>query len=129
MYPDLSRSVVVTGMGAVSSLGLTLESTWDGMVAGRSGGRPITRFDATDYPVRFAAEAAGFDPVAVFGKRRARHLDRVVQLALTATGEAIEGAKLDVASMAERVAVVYGTGIGGIGTLEDGTYTLFGRGP
>ncbi len=85
-----NRRVVVTGVGAVSPLGLDVEQTWQPLIAGRSGVRTITAFDAKDSPVRIAAEVHGFDAVAVFGRRRARHLDRVVQLALVATKEAIE---------------------------------------
>ena len=79
--------------------------------------------------VRIAAEVDGFDADRRFGRRRARHLDRVVQLALVATKEAIEASKLDVATAPERTGVVYASGIGGIRTLEDGIRTLIGRGP
>jgi len=118
----------VTGVGAVSPLGLDVEQTWQSLVAGRSGVRTITAFDAKDSPVRIAAEVDGFDAVVVFGRRRARHLDRVVQLALVATKEAIEASKLDVATSPERIGVVYASGIGGIRTLEDGIRTLIDRG-
>ena len=123
-----NRRVVVTGVGAVSPLGLDVEQTWQSLIAGRSGVRTITAFDAKDSPVRIAAEIDGFDAVAVFGRRRARHLDRVVQLALVATKEAIEASKLDVATAPERIGVVYASGIGGIRTLEDGIRTLIDRG-
>ena len=123
-----NRRVVVTGVGVVSPLGLDVERTWQSLIAGRSGVRTITAFDAKDSPVRIAAEVDGFDPVAVFGRRRARHLDRVVQLALVATKEAIEASKLDVATAPERIGVVYASGIGGIRTLEDGIRTLIDRG-
>jgi 3-oxoacyl-[acyl-carrier-protein] synthase II len=124
-----ARRVVVTGVGAVSPLGLTVASTWAGVVAGRSGAGPITRFDPDGYAVRIAAEVRGFEPEAVFGRRRARHLDRVTQLALAATAEALEGAKLDVGADPDRVGVVFGTGIGGIHTLEEGLAVLNDRGP
>src|SRR5580658_1690219 len=123
-----NRRVVVTGVGAVSPLGLDVERTWQSVIAGRSGVSTITAFDAKDSPVRIAAEVDGFDAVAVFGRRRARHLDRVVQLALVATKEAIEASKLDVATAPERIGVVYASGIGGIRTLEDGIRVLVGRG-
>jgi 3-oxoacyl-[acyl-carrier-protein] synthase II len=123
-----NRRVVVTGVGAVTPLGLDLERTWQALIAGRSGVGTITAFDAKDSPVRIAGEIDGFDAVAVFGRRRARHLDRVVQLALVATKEAIEASKLDVASAPERIGVVYASGIGGIRTLEDGIRTLIDRG-
>jgi 3-oxoacyl-[acyl-carrier-protein] synthase II len=122
------RRVVVTGVGAVTPLGLDVEQTWQSLIAGRSGVGTITAFDAKDSPVRIAAQIDGFDAVALFGRRRARHLDRVVQLALVATKEAIEASKLDVATAPERIGVVYASGIGGIRTLEDGIRTLIDRG-
>jgi 3-oxoacyl-[acyl-carrier-protein] synthase II len=124
-----ARRVVVTGVGAISPLGLTVASTWAGVVAGHSGAGPITLFDPDGYPVRIAAEVRDFDPEAIFGRRRARHLDRVTQLALVATAEAVESAKLDVGADPERVGVVFGTGIGGIRSLEDGLAVLNERGP
>jgi 3-oxoacyl-[acyl-carrier-protein] synthase II len=123
-----NRRVVVTGVGAISPLGLDVEQTWQALIASRSGVRTITAFDATNSPVRIAAEVKGFDAVATFGRRRARHIDRVVQLALVATKEAIEASKLDVATVPERIGVVYATGIGGIRTLEDGIRVLIDRG-
>jgi 3-oxoacyl-[acyl-carrier-protein] synthase II len=124
-----ARRVVVTGVGVVSPLGLTADATWDGLVAGRSGIRAVEGFATADLPSRIGGQVRGLDPVAVFGKRRARHLDRVVQLALVATGEAIEHSKLDIAADPHRVGVVYGTGIGGLATLEEGARTLMERGP
>ncbi|MST33320.1 beta-ketoacyl-ACP synthase II [Acidimicrobiaceae bacterium USS-CC1] len=129
MHNATGRRVVVTGIGAISPLGHTADSTWDGLVSGRSGVAGVEGFDSADLPVRIAAQVRGFDPVAVFGKRQARHLDRVVQLALVATREAVESAKLDVAADPHRVGVVYGTGIGGLHSLEEGHRTLLDRGP
>lgn len=124
-----SRRVVVTGMGVISPLGRDVEQTWQALVAGRSGVGRITAFDAGEWPVKIAAEVKGFDASATLGRRRARHLDRVVQLALVATKEAIEASKLDVASTAERAGVVYASGIGGLKAWEDGMRTLVKRGP
>ncbi len=123
-----NRRVVVTGVGVISPLGLDVEQTWQALIAGRSGVRAITAFDAKNSPVRIAAQVSGFDATATFGRRRARHLDRVVQLALVATKEAIEASKLDVATAPERIGVVYASGIGGIRTLEDGIRVLIDRG-
>jgi 3-oxoacyl-[acyl-carrier-protein] synthase II len=122
------RRVVVTGLGVISPLGLDVEQTWQALIAGRSGVRTITAFDAQRSDVRIAAEISGFDAAVFFGRRRARHLDRVVQLALVATKEAIESSKLDVATAPERTGVVYASGIGGIRTLEDGIRVLINRG-
>lgn len=123
-----NRRVVVTGVGVISPLGLDVEQTWQGLIAGRSGVSAITAFDAGRSPVQIAAEIRGFDAEAAFGRRRAKHLDRVVQLALVATREAVEASKLDVATAPERIGVVYASGIGGIRTLEDGIRTLISRG-
>jgi len=124
-----SRRVVVTGMGVISPLGLDVEQTWEALLAGRSGVGRITAFDTEGWPVKIGAEVKGFDAPATLGRRRARHLDRVVQLALVATKEAIEASKLDVASAAERTGVVYASGIGGLKAWEDGMRTLVNRGP
>ncbi|HTW08591.1 MAG TPA: beta-ketoacyl-ACP synthase II [Acidimicrobiales bacterium] len=123
-----NRRVVVTGVGAITPLGLDVDQTWQALVAGRSGVTRITAFDASASPVQIAAEISGFDAAATFGRRRARHLDRVVQIALVATKEAIEASKLDLAASPERIGVVYASGIGGIRTLEDGIRTLINRG-
>jgi 3-oxoacyl-[acyl-carrier-protein] synthase II len=123
-----NRRVVVTGVGAISPLGLDVDQTWKALVAGRSGAGPITAFDASRSSVKIAAEISGFDAGVTFGRRRARHLDRVVQIALVATKEAIEASKLDLASSPERIGVVYASGIGGIQTLEDGIRVLINRG-
>ncbi|MDQ6837378.1 MAG: beta-ketoacyl-ACP synthase II [Actinomycetota bacterium] len=129
MHSSDRRRVVVTGMGAVTALGNDVERTWAAMVAGRSGVAAITLFDPAEFPVRIAAEVKDFDSAAIFGARQARHLDRFVQFALVATREAIETSKLDIAADPWRVGVVYGTGIGGLRTLEDGVGVLNSRGP
>jgi 3-oxoacyl-[acyl-carrier-protein] synthase II len=123
------RRVVVTGIGAVSPLGLTATSTWEAAASGRSGVGPISLFHADGFPVRIAAEVPGFEPEVIFGRRRAKHLDRVTQLALVATAEAMEGSKLDIGADPHRVGVVFGTGIGGIHSLEEGMTVLAERGP
>jgi len=124
-----TRRVVVTGIGAVSPLGPTAATTWEGLVSGRSGVGPITLFDPDGFAARIAAEVVGFDPEAVFGRRRAKHLDRVAQFALVATAEAVESSKLDVAADPHRVGVLFGTGIGGLHSFEEGAALLNDRGP
>jgi 3-oxoacyl-[acyl-carrier-protein] synthase II len=123
------RRVVVTGIGVVSPVGLDAPSTWTALAAGRSGVAKISHFDASDFPVRIAAEVPGFDPEAVFGRRRSKHLDRVSQLALVAAGEALSQSGLDVHAAADRIGTVWGTGIGGIRSLEVGLDVLNERGP
>ena len=93
------------------------------------GSAAITLFDAAAFPVRIAAEVKDFDAAAIFGGRRARHLDRFVQFALAATGEAIEASKLDVAADPWRVGVVYGTGIGGLAPSRTASASCDSRGP
>ena len=123
-----ARRVVITGIGAVSPLGLDAAATWAGLAAGRSGVDKISHFDASEFPVRIAAEVAGFDPESVFGRRRAKHLDRVSQMALVAAGEALAQSGLDPNDGAERIGTVWGTGIGGIHSLEEGMEVLNERG-
>jgi 3-oxoacyl-[acyl-carrier-protein] synthase II len=123
-----SRRVVVTGIGIVSPLGLTAPATWEGLEAGRSGVGKISQFDPSEFPVRIAAEVAGFDAEATFGRRKARHLDRVSQLALVAAKEAVDQSGIDIAGGGDRAGVVWGTGIGGIRALEEGLDVLNTRG-
>jgi 3-oxoacyl-[acyl-carrier-protein] synthase II len=98
-------------------------------MAGRSGVGKISLFDADGFAVRIAAEVTGFDPEAVFGRRRAKHLDRATQLALVAAGEAISQSGLVLGASSDRVGVMWGTGIGGIRSLEQGVDVLNERGP
>ena len=122
--------VVVTGLGCVSPLGLNVNETWDALLAGKSGAGPITRFDASKFKTKFAAEVKGFDAVALFGTRDARKMDRFTQLAIASADEALaqSGLKID-ESNRDRVGVLIGTGIGGVATLLDNYETLRERGP
>jgi len=122
--------VVVTGMGTVSPLGNDLATTWDAMVAGRSGVGPITRFDASGYKTRIAAELKGFDPRDHFSAKEVRRLDRFIQYALVAAREAVRDAGLVLDDgQGERAAVILGSGVGGIGTITEQTRLLERRGP
>src|SRR5262245_63452868 len=91
----LMRRVVVTGLGAVTPLGLDAQSTWDAAVAGTSGVDWIRSFDASDFPVRIAAEVKGFEPEAVVGPKDARRLERNVVLAVAAAREATADAEVE----------------------------------
>ena len=122
------RRVVITGIGAVTPVGLDVPSTWEAIVAGRSGVGKITHFDASEFPVRIAAEIDGFEPESVFGRRKAKHLDRVGQIALVAAGEALAQSGMDTTVDSHRIGTVWGTGIGGIRSLEEGLDVLNERG-
>src|SRR4051794_29985305 len=115
--PD--ERVVVTGLGAVSPLGLTAEASWAGVLAGKSGIAPITLFDASVLPSRIGGEVHGFDPLVYLERKEARRLDRFSQLAMAAAAQAVDDA--GVSSDREdrnRIGVMIGSGIGGIETLE-----------
>jgi 3-oxoacyl-[acyl-carrier-protein] synthase II len=126
----MSRRVVVTGMGCLSPVGNNVNDTWESILAGKSGAGMITRFDASKHKTRFAAEVKGFDPVTLFSMREARKMDRFTQFAVAVAMEALEqsGLKID-ESNRDRVGVVIGTGIGGIGTMLDQAEVLRERGP
>jgi len=123
------RRVVVTGMGVVCPVGIGLEETWKGLVAGKSGIGPITQFDASTYPTRIAGEVRGFDPERWMDKREARRNDRFIQLGLAASEMAIADAGLDMAKEnPERVGCIIGSGMGGLATLEENKLILAERG-
>jgi 3-oxoacyl-[acyl-carrier-protein] synthase II len=117
-------------MGAVTPLGLNVSSTWEGMVAGRSGIGPITHFDATGMRARIAGQLPDFDPQQYMDKKDARRADRFVQMAIVAAQEALgdAGLTIDDANRAE-IGVIVGSGIGGIGTLVEQVNVLQTRGP
>ena len=126
----MRKRVVITGLGCVSPLGLNVADTWSALLAGKSGAGPITHFDASQHKTKFAAEVKGFDGVALFGTREARKMDRFTQLAVAAANEAVKDAALTVVETnRDRVGVMIGTGIGGIGTLLDNYESLKERGP
>src|SRR5881392_4117132 len=123
------RRVAVTGIGAVTPIGGDAPSTWRAAVAGESGIDWINAFDASDFPVRVAAEVKDFDPSAVAPPKEARRLDRNVLLALGAAREAVADAKLDGAYSPDRVGILFGTAIGGIAGIVDQVDVLRDRGP
>jgi 3-oxoacyl-[acyl-carrier-protein] synthase II len=122
--------VVVTGLGCISPVGNNVKDTWSALLAGKSGAAPITAFDASAHKTKFAAEVKGFDPVAMFGTRDARKMDRFTQLATVAALEALEhsGLKID-ESNRDRVGILIGTGIGGILTILEQYDVYKERGP
>jgi 3-oxoacyl-[acyl-carrier-protein] synthase II len=112
--------VVVTGLGAVTPLGIGVASNWEALLAGRSGIGPITLFDASALPVRIAGEVRGFDPAAYLEKKDIKKVDRFAQLAIAAAQMAVDDAGLRIdPAQAGRVGVVVGVGMGGLATLEE----------
>jgi len=117
-------------MGCISPVGNNVQETWDSLLAGRSGAGEITLFDASKHKTRFAAEVKGFDAAALFGSKEARRMDRFTQFATAAALEAMEqsGLKID-ESNRDRIGVLIGSGIGGIGTILDQNAVMDERGP
>jgi 3-oxoacyl-[acyl-carrier-protein] synthase II len=114
------RRVVVTGMGALTPIGNTLQDYWKGLVEGVSGAGLITHFDATKFKTKFACEIKGFDPANFFDRKEARKMDRFAQYALVAADEAIKDAKLDHdGADKDRCGVIWASGIGGVETFFD----------
>ena len=124
--------VVVTGMGALSALGNDVASTWDGLVAGRSGIATIERFDPARLAVRIAAEVHDFDPSDVLDRKDIRRTDRYIQFGLVAARQALDQAgfpgRMD-GPLAERTGVIVGSGLGGVATLFDNVLVMAERGP
>jgi 3-oxoacyl-[acyl-carrier-protein] synthase II len=126
----LKRRVVVTGLGAVSPLGLTAEGSWQRVIRGESGIGPITLFDASAFPARIAGEVGGFDPLNYMDKKDVKKMDRFIQFACAAAQEAVEMSGLQVTpENAERVGVAVGSGVGGIQLMEEQHKILMERGP
>lgn len=126
----MERRVVVTGMGAISPLGLSVAELWQGIVTARSGVGPITLFDPTGFDTRFAAEVKGFDPTNYMDRKEARRTDRFVQFAVAATKEALRDAELEITpANRDEIGVFIASGIGGIATLSEQLEVLRSRGP
>jgi 3-oxoacyl-[acyl-carrier-protein] synthase II len=117
------RRVVVTGIGAITPLGLTMKDTWKGLLAGRSGIGPITQFDASDLPIRIAGEIKGFDPKQYIDFKEARRISRCSQVAIAIAQEAMRDAGLEMPLPPEkedRVGVLIGSAVGGFERALDG---------
>jgi len=123
------RRGVVTGLGAVSPLGLDVESSWSSLLAGDSGAAEITQFDHSDYPVHFACEVKDFDPTQWIDRKAARRMDRFTHLILAAARQAEVDSGLDIAKEADRIGAAIGTGIGGLQSFQDCYDVLLKRGP
>ena len=127
---SLQRRVVVTGLGIVSPLGNDLESTWSNIISGKSGAARITKFDPTEFSTTFAAELKGYDEVSGLSPKEIRRIDPFIQYALTATDQAINDAELSLDVLNKtRIGVSIGSGIGGLGSIEDNALILRDKGP
>ena len=121
--------VVVTGMGAVCPLGLSLSETWEGLISGRSGVGPITHFDPSPFRTHFAAEVKDFDPLAYMDRKQARHMDRFSQFAVAAALQAVGMARLKIDDANRHdIGVIIGSGIGGLTTLLEQHHVLLEKG-
>ena len=126
----MKRRVVVTGLGAVTPLGNDVETTWEGLLAGRSGIGLITRFDPSDLDVRIAGEVKDFDPEALFDRRTARRTDRFTLFAMEATRQAVDDAGIEFGEADGREAgVIIGSAIGGVLSIEQSFHAYEDRGP
>jgi 3-oxoacyl-[acyl-carrier-protein] synthase II len=125
-----TRRVVVTGIGAFTPIGKSAPDFWNGLVSGKSGVRLVEHFDTTDFATKFAAQIEDYEPTDYFDRKEARRLDKVAQYALIASGEAIEDSKLDLEKIdKDEVAVLVGTGIGGMETFYEQSVSFHEHGP
>jgi len=126
----LARRVVVTGVGLVSALGVGTEESWQNLLAGKSGAAPITHFDTTGFPVTFAAEVKGFDPLLFVEKKEVKKMGLFIQFAMAAAEFAMAQAGLKITpEFAERAGVYIGSGIGGFDVIEREHTALMQGGP
>ncbi len=130
---DNKRRVVVTGISALTPLGLTVDESWSNMLNGASGAAPITKFDTSKVETKFACELKGFDPANYMDKKAARRLDPFNQYALAAAPIALKDAGIDVEKLSseekENIGVIIGSGIGGIQTFYQQSVVNFSQGP
>jgi len=127
----MKRRVVVTGMGAVTPVGNTVATTWRALLDGKSGAAPITHFDASNFPVRFACEVKDFDPLMYMERKEAKRADQFTQYAVAAANQAMTDAGLveQNGMDPDRIGVIVGSGIGGLKSFEEQHDVYRQRGP
>ncbi|GAA6183293.1 MULTISPECIES: beta-ketoacyl-ACP synthase II [Alteromonadaceae] len=124
------RRVVVTGLGMLTPLGGDTNTTWEGILQGKSGIGPITSFDTSDFSTRFAGEIQDFDVESYIPKKETKKMDRFIQLGIAAGKQALADSKLEItAENAKRVGVAIGSGIGGLGLIEENHKKMLAGGP
>jgi len=127
---DTKNRVVVTGMGILCPLGLDVTTTWEGLIAGKSGIDYITLFDRELCKTKFAGEVKGFEPTNYVSRKEARHMDRFAQLSVAASIQAVEQSGIQISSAnQDNIAVIIGSGIGGLTTLFEQAKILLEKGP
>jgi 3-oxoacyl-[acyl-carrier-protein] synthase II len=130
MVGMMERRVVVTGMGAITPLGNSVDFFWNGIKEGACGVNEIKAFDTTEQKVKLAAEVKDFIPEEYIDRKEVRRMDRYCQFALAAAQQAVENSKLDLDKVnKERLGVIVGSGIGGLATIEEQTIKLYEKGP
>ena len=126
----MKNRVVITGLGAVTPIGIGKDEFWKGLLEGRNGIEKITRFDPTEYGAQIAGEVKDFEPADFIDKKEAKRMDRYAQFAVAAAKMAIEDAKLDLEKEnKERIGTYIGAGIGGIETMHNQYEKFFAKGP
>ncbi len=124
------RRVVLTGIGIVSPLGIGIQTNWKSLLEGQSGIEVISKFDISDYPSKIAGEVKDFNPIEFIEKKEAKKMDPFIQYAMVAAQLAVEDSRIPLASLeGDRCGVYIGSGIGGIGSIEETHKTLLERGP
>ncbi len=124
------RRVVVTGLGVISPVGNTVQEAWTSLIQGKSGAAQLTLFDFSKYPTTFGCEVKNFNPDLYLSHKESKHSDRFVQFAVAASKQAFADAKVDLATVdPHRIGVWIGTGMGGLGTIEEGYRDLEKKGP
>jgi len=125
----MAHRVVITGIGAISPVGLAIPEMWQAFVSGKSGIDYISQFDTASLESKIAAEVKDFDPVSYFDRREARHMDRFTQFAMAASFQAVEQAKLNVnQDNQDDIGVLFGSGVGGLATIYNQIKVLFDKG-
>lgn len=126
----MPERVVITGLGCISPVGNDVPTMWANILAGRSGVGYITHYDTSEFKCKIAAEVKDFDGAALFGGREARRMDRYTQFALAASMQAVADARLEIDDAnRDRIGIIIGTGIGGLGTLFEQMQVFVDRGP
>ena len=119
------KRVVVTGLGAVTPLGNSVNDYWNNLIKGVSGAAPITRFDASKFKTRFACEVKGFDPETYFDRKEARKLDTFTWYGIASSVEAFADSGLDAEGIdRDEIGVIWGSGIGGLDTFQNETFAF-----